>query len=437
MRRCIVKGAVTGYAVFFASFFASFAWAGSSPSTAIPSSVEPLAHAHVARIALDDDRYLPASGLNERIVRVPVDPAGTLTLETTVYKPDGAGPFPLVVFNHGKIVGDPRAQERSTPLSFAREFVRRGYVVVAPNREGFGRSDGAYRQDGCDVERNGIDQASDVAATISWMSTQSYIDATRIVVAGTSHGGLATLAYGTEAAPGVRALLNFSGGLRQDACVDWQGNLTRAFDAYGRSGAVPSLWLYGDNDSVWARPMAAALYSAYTAHGADATLIDFGPYKNDAHRLVGDRDGVEIWWPAVESFLARIGMQTSVRYRVAAPALPQPSGFASLDAVNAVPFLDEAGRSGYRTFLRQYSSRAFAVSESGAWSWAEGGDDPDAIALANCERESGDACRLYAVNETVVWRDDPAHSIETATDAQRKTEAAGSTADAQVLVTRR
>jgi dienelactone hydrolase len=363
----------------------------------------PLARAHVPRIALDDDVYLPTARLNEQVIRVPVDAAGTITLETTIYKPDGAGPFPMIVFNHGKIPGDPRTQERSNPLPLAREFVRRGYVVVAPNRQGFGRSDGVYEQDGCDVERNGIGQAGDVAATIDYMSKQPYVDAKHIVVAGTSHGGLATMAYGTEAAPGVRALINFSGGLRQDACTDWQGNLTRAFGAYGEKTTVPSLWMYGDNDSVWNAPLVSAMYTAYGAHGANAKMVDFGNYKNDAHRLVGDRDGVHVWWPAVEAFLARVGMPTGVQYRVADPSAPQPSGFAAVDAVDAVPFVDEAGRNGYRNFLHQFPSRAFAVSDSGAWSWAEGGDDPMSVAITNCQKQSSDPCRLYAVDNSVVW----------------------------------
>jgi len=333
----------------------------------------PLTRAHVPRIALDDDVYLPTAGLNEQIIRVPVDAAGSITLETTIYKPDGPGPFPMIVFNHGKIPGDPRTQERSDPLPFAREFVRRGYVVVAPNRQGFGHSGGTYQQDGCDVERNGIDQAGDVAATINYMSKQPYVDATHIVVAGTSHGGLATIAYGPDAAPGVRALINFSGGLRQDACADWQGNLTRAFGAYGEKTKVPSLWLYGDNDSVWTAPLVAGMYAAYAAHGASAKMVDFGNYKNDAHRLVGDRDGVQVWWPAVEAFLARVGMPTGVQYRVADPSMPKASGFAAVDAVDSVPYVDEAGRNGYRNFLHQYPSRAFAVSDTGAWSWAEEG----------------------------------------------------------------
>ncbi|MCW0111355.1 alpha/beta hydrolase family protein, partial [Burkholderia pseudomallei] len=125
------------------------------------------------------DSGLPpvAANLNETVIRIPVDAAGAITLEATVFKPDGPGPFPLVVFNHGKNPGDLRAQPRSRPLSFAREFVRRGYAVVAPNREGFAGSGGTYIQEGCDVERNGVAQARDVAATIGYMSKLPYVDA--------------------------------------------------------------------------------------------------------------------------------------------------------------------------------------------------------------------------------------------------------------------
>jgi dienelactone hydrolase len=368
----------------------------------------PLARAQVPRIALQDDIYLPTARLNEQIIRVPVDAGGAITLQTTIYKPDGAGPFPMIVFNHGKIPGDPRMQERSDPLPFAREFVRRGYVVVAPNRQGFGQSGGVYHQDGCDVERNGISQAGDVAATVDYMSKQPYVDAAHIVVAGTSHGGLATMAYGTQAAPGVRALINFSGGLRQDACTDWQGNLTSAFGTYGDKTKVPSLWI---------APLVAGMYAAYIAHGASAKMVDYGSYKNDAHRLVGDRDGVHVWWPAVEAFLARVGMPTGVQYRVSDPSSPKASGFASVDAIDAVPYLDEAGRKGYRNFLHQYPSRAFAVSDTGAWSWAEGGDDPMSVAIANCQQQSSAPCRLYAVDNSVVWGDHGARTADNGSGA--------------------
>jgi len=98
-------------------------------------------------------------------------------------------------------------------------------------------------------------------------------------------------------------------------------------------------------------------------------------------------------------------MPTGVQYRVSDPSAPKASGFASVDAVDAVPYVDEAGRNGYRNFLHQYPSRAFAVSDTGAWSWAEGGDDPMSVAIANCQKQSSAPCRLYAVDNSVVWGD--------------------------------
>ncbi|MFL9870288.1 dienelactone hydrolase family protein [Paraburkholderia megapolitana] len=414
---CAALVALTASSAHADPLFASSTNAPVKPDKPVNSAsaqqpVGPLSSAQVQRLSLEDDAWLPSARLNQQILRIPTDSSGDITLETTVYKPDGAGPFPMIVFNHGKMPGDPRNQARSDPLPFAREFVRRGYVVVAPNRRGFAESGGVYEQDGCDVERNGIGQAADVAATIDYMSKQPYVDAQHIVVAGTSHGGLATIAYGAQAASGVRALINFSGGLRQDACNDWQGNLTQAFGAYGEKTHVPSLWLYGDNDSIWPAALITKMYTTYTTalgpdvrHGVGSTMIDFGTYKDDAHRLVGDRDGVRVWWPAVESFLARVGMPTSVQYRVEEAPEPKPTGFASVEAIDAVPFVDEGGRAGYRNFLHQYPSRAFAVSNSGAWSWAEGGDDPKAVAISNCQKHSNDPCRLYAVNDVVVWKD--------------------------------
>ena len=392
--------------------------------TIASNDTRPLSRASVAPLdfgAADYALPLLAGSMNEHIVRIPVDAAGTITLEATIYKPDGDGPFPLVVFNHGKIEGDPRAQPRSRPLSFAREFVRRGYVVVAPNREGFADSGGNYRQEGCDVEKNGVAQADDVKAAIAYMSGKPYVDASRIVVAGTSHGGLTTIAYGMSAAPGVRGLINFSGGLRQDACTGWQDNLTHAFEQYGESVRVPSLWIYGDNDSVWSPDLTKRMYTNYIEHGAPARMVDFGDYKNDAHRLVVDRDGVRIWWPTVEAFLQRIGMPTRVQYEVQAPAVPQPSGYAAIDSINAVPYLDASGRAAYRAFLSQYPTRAFAVSSSGAWSWAEGGDNPMSVALANCRKENGNApCRLYAIDDHVVWNDKSPSASQTASSSTRE-----------------
>ncbi|KLU22874.1 DeoR faimly transcriptional regulator [Caballeronia mineralivorans PML1(12)] len=362
------------------------------------------------------DPSLPVvdASLNESVIQIP---SGDVTLETTIFKPDGAGPFPMIVFNHGKLPGNAHEQPRARPLAFAREFVRHGYVVVVPNRRGFAESGGEYAGNGCNVEANGFSQARDVAATVAYMEKQPFVDTKHVVVAGASHGGLVTMAYGArdvQEAKGVRGLINFSGGLRQDECPGWQKNLTSAFGEYGEHVKLPSLWMYGSNDSVWEGNLPDEMFASYSAHGAKADMINFGAYKNDAHRLVGDRDGVAIWWPRVKTFLADIGMPTDRQYQVSVPQAPTPTGYASVDTVTAVPFLDERGREGYQNFLHQYSSRAFAVSDSGAWSWAEGGDDPISVALSGCQKQSSDPCRLYAVNNAVVWNDRNVSQTQTA-----------------------
>jgi hypothetical protein len=73
------------------------------------SGRSPRARAQVQPIAFDET-YLPTTGLNGQVIGIPADPSGKVVLETTVYKPDGPGPFPMIVFNHGKIKGDPHRQ---------------------------------------------------------------------------------------------------------------------------------------------------------------------------------------------------------------------------------------------------------------------------------------------------------------------------------------
>lgn len=83
-------------------------------------------------------------------------PLWTLELETTVYKPPGPGPFPLVVINHGKASGPTGLQPRYTPGWAARYFIERGYVVFVPMRTGFSKSTGGYVGGGCNIESNGL-----------------------------------------------------------------------------------------------------------------------------------------------------------------------------------------------------------------------------------------------------------------------------------------
>ena len=64
-----------------------------------------------------------------------------LALKGFVWKPEGPGPFPAILWNHGseKLPG--------TVDSVAPYFVSRGYIFLVPHRRGQGRSPGPYIMD--------------------------------------------------------------------------------------------------------------------------------------------------------------------------------------------------------------------------------------------------------------------------------------------------
>jgi dienelactone hydrolase len=343
--------------------------------------------------------------LDEQVVMIPVGyGAANVQLETTIFKPPGPGPFPLVIMNHGKALGNPHSQTRDRFIVLSKEFVKRGYAVVIPMRKGFSNSTGEYVEHVCDMAANGQEQANDLQNALEYVIRQSWADKDRILIAGQSYGGLATMAFGTRHFPGVKGLINFAGGLRiYGGSCEWQSNLVAAFAEFGARTNVPSLWFYGKNDSHFDPPLAARMYEAYMRSGSQARLVAFGAFKKDAHGMSSSSEGVRIWWPETEKFLAQIGLPTEETIALIDDSKMPKTDFAALDNVDAIPYLKDKGRAAYRVFLAQSTPRAFAVSSSGAWSWAEDGEDPASQVLANCQKNSPQPCKLYAIDNDVVW----------------------------------
>jgi dienelactone hydrolase len=353
--------------------------------------------------------------MNERIVQVPAGPENSAMLETTVFRPNGPGPFPLLVINHGKDPGRPSAQPRDRFYHMATAFVKRGYAVMVPMRQGFANSTGRYRDRGCDMTANGYLQADDIRSTLDYARSQPWVDATHIVVAGQSYGGLATMALGTQDLPGVRGLINFAGGLRDDSdrCA-WRSALVSAFAEYGAKSKVPSLWMYGENDSLFDLDLANRLHGAFIQAGGKARLVEFPSFKRDAHGMLASRDGEQIWLNDTVRFLKSVGMPTEVLHKVPLPPTPPRTDYAQLDDIEAVPFLSENGRRAYADYLTKMTPRAFAVSPSGAWTWAEEGEAPDARALATCSAKSSQPCKLYSIDDYIVWNGNRVDAAEKA-----------------------
>lgn len=90
-----------------------------------------------------------------------------------------------------------------------------------------------------------------------------------------------------------------------------------------------------------------------------------------------------------------------------------PTGFAELNDVEAVPGRGSNTAETYKAFLNRpiIGGRAFAVStdpDKPGWSWANGYNSQskqsfEEKALQLCEEKAGAICRLYAVDDQVVW----------------------------------
>jgi dienelactone hydrolase len=183
-------------------------------------------------------------------------PSGTATLGGTVYKPQGAGPFPALLYNHGSAPGslNDLAFEQLGPL-----FAGHGWILFAPYRRGQGLSAaaGPYAVDEiraatrkklrvtllpvivatavaivailsvtrrqrpwlrrssavamclvsavvsliivADARANAIvqvlrtNQLADHLAAYEWLKTQSFVDGERVATAGNSFGGIITV----------------------------------------------------------------------------------------------------------------------------------------------------------------------------------------------------------------------------------------------------
>lgn len=337
--------------------------------------------------------------LNEQVIMIPYGAFGEL--ESTIFRPEGPGPFPLAVINHGLTLGNARFQARYRSIVASRELVRRGYVVALPMRLGFARSSGRYDESGCNVAANGELQADSLRAALKYFVAQPYVDGTRIVLLGQSHGGLTVLALGAQGFPGVRGFVNFAGGLRVSghSCFNWQDNLVRALAGWGRETKLPSLWFYGENDSYFEPGLVRRMHEAYTAGGGNARLVAYGPFKSDAHGTFGDRDGLAIWWPETERFLESLGMPVALVPR----AVPQDSALARLADTSRIPHVRQNCLNLYERFLDADYPRAYAISPEGRCGFSYGGEDPRARALELCRGSTQSQCRLYAIDNEVVW----------------------------------
>jgi dienelactone hydrolase len=175
-------------------------------------------------------------------------PSGKLQLHGFLWKPDGPGPFPVVLWNHGseKLPG-----WRPELGAF---YTAHNYVFFIPHRRGQGRSPGDYIQDLLaqtppdQRNRRMVElqeaEVDDVVAALNYLKALPFVDRERIAISGCSYGGIQTLLAG-ERDLGVKALIPFAPG-----AISWerdpmlQDRLKQAVDR----ARAPIFLLQAEND---------------------------------------------------------------------------------------------------------------------------------------------------------------------------------------------
>ena len=328
----------------------------------------------------------------------------TRQIPVTVFRPAGDGPHPLVIMSHGRATQDRRAaQGRQRYEHLARYLVRKGFVVLVPTRVGYGETYGDFDPEdagGCNVMRVepvSMAASDQVLATLEFARTLPYVDARRWVAIGQSVGGLTTVAVAWRQPPGLVGAINFAGGAGGDPerrpgepCLPAQ--IERLWGSKAASVKVPMLWLYWANDKYWGESHPKRWHQAFTDGGGSAEFHSLPAAGSDGHGALAF--DMNTWVPLVEAYLSRLGFT-----RPGTIERPPATAFARLDEVAKVPA--QARETNYRRFLEAKRPRAFAVGPSGQSGWATG-DWAMGRALGFCQRR-GEPCRLYAVDDDVVW----------------------------------
>jgi dienelactone hydrolase len=299
-------------------------------------------HLHTLRAALIAPliAWLAAATVSARAQTAPSNPApegatisvpglglfgGDAKMVTQVFKPSGDGPFPVVLFSHGR-AGDVASRSRlANPVGsgVVTYWLSKGYAVVAPIRPGYGPTGGS------DTEASGVRYATDGTCTsqpdhsitanaalrsttlaLQWVREQPWAKADNILLQGQSVGGLTTVALCATNPPGVLGCINFAGGAggnpdRAPARMCAPEKMTALMQQYGSTTKLPNIWFYAANDQYWGEQPPKDWHAAYTAGGSATQLVSTEAVPPDGHRLL--IQGGKLWSEPLDAWLKKNG----------------------------------------------------------------------------------------------------------------------------------
>ncbi len=221
---------------------------------------------------------------------------------------------PLIVYQHGRSATPKGRQElrRSAPV-IARDLVRRGFVVIAPTRIGYGETGGPDLEGVGSCSNEDFPRVFDIAqqqalATLSFAKSLPYADATTVIAMGVSFGGASSLALAAQGDRAIKAVVNLGGGMGGDADKHPHApcqpeRLERTFASYGPAIKVPTLWLYAPNDGFWGPTHPKEWFAAFTANKGKGRFVWTPPMPGNGHTYLLNSG---LWFAEFDRFISQV-----------------------------------------------------------------------------------------------------------------------------------
>lgn len=233
-----------------------------------------------------------------------------------VFRPPGAGPFPLAVIAHASLQ-NPIARAQMPPMEYrplAAFLVARGFVVVVPQRPGHGATGGPYLEDqgGCadaDYARAGNATADSISRALDFMRSRPFVRKDGALVIGHSAGGWGALALAARNADGLARIVVLSPGRGGHAdnmpgrvCAPEQLVATAAL--FGRGARARVTWLVSANDSYFPPALARRMADAFRAAGGRVDLRVLAAWGEEGHLIAEAEDGERVWGKELDEVIA-------------------------------------------------------------------------------------------------------------------------------------
>lgn len=241
--------------------------------------------------------------------------ANPVALEIVIHTPAGAGPFPVLLFNHGSTGrGDNPALFAATYVNadISSYFSEKGWAVVFPQRRGRGKSGGVY-DEGFEADRSryscspalalpGLERAvADLDAVMKALENRPELDLRRMLIGGQSRGGILAVAYAGRRPERFLGVINFVGGWMSDRCPEARAINYPPMTA-GAASRKPMLWLYGENDPFYTIEHTRAGFEQFRAAGGEGSYHQFRiGLGSNGHALVSQP---RLWRSVMDAFMA-------------------------------------------------------------------------------------------------------------------------------------